>query len=111
MYIRRIEPLSCAKVVGALHGLAGFVMALFFAAGAQMLQVFTRSLLWLPDEDMSLALMPDFFSWGLSSLIWLPVLYGLLGFVIGWIAAWSYNLVAGRTGGIRIEVDMEMESD
>ena len=33
-----------------------------------------------------------------------PLLYGVVGFLLGAFAAWIYNLVAGRIGGIEIEL-------
>ena len=107
MYIRRIDQFSCAKVLGAIHGLLGFAMALFFAAGAQTLDVITRSVMWTPDEYADPGSVPDFSSWGLAAVLWIPLVYAVLGFAVGWVGAWIYNMVAARTGGIRLEVDME----
>ena len=35
----------------------------------------------------------------------MPLLYGILGVVFGALIAWFYNLVAGWTGGIEMELD------
>ena len=37
--------------------------------------------------------------------LFIPVIYGVMGFVIGIIGAAIYYLVAGRIGGIEIEVE------
>ena len=37
--------------------------------------------------------------------IFMPVIYGVLGFVIGVVGAAIYNLVAGWIGGIEVEVE------
>jgi hypothetical protein len=42
---------------------------------------------------------------GVAMLIFLPILYGVAGFVFGAIAAAVYNLIAGIVGGIEIEVE------
>ncbi len=34
-----------------------------------------------------------------------PVLYGAMGFVLGAIGAWVYNLIATRLGGIEIQLE------
>jgi hypothetical protein len=34
-----------------------------------------------------------------------PVFYGVLGFLLGILAAWIYNVVAKWTGGIEFEVE------
>jgi len=47
----------------------------------------------------------DFTTLGLSVLMVVaPLLYAGLGFLVGAITAWIYNLVAGRIGGIEIEL-------
>lgn len=38
-------------------------------------------------------------------VIFLPIMYGVIGFVAGAIGAAVYNLVAGFVGGIEIEVE------
>jgi hypothetical protein len=42
---------------------------------------------------------------GLGIMIGLPLIYGLLGFVSGAIAALVYNILAGIVGGIRFELE------
>ena len=37
--------------------------------------------------------------------LFIPVIYGLMGFVVGIIGAAIYNLVAGWIGGIEVEVE------
>ncbi len=37
--------------------------------------------------------------------LFIPVIYGVMGFVVGIIGAAIYNLVAGWIGGIEIEVE------
>ncbi len=37
--------------------------------------------------------------------LFMPVIYGVLGFVIGVVGAAIYNLVAGWIGGIEVEVE------
>lgn len=37
-------------------------------------------------------------------IIFIPVIYGILGFIFGALFAWVYNLVAKKTGGIEIEL-------
>jgi RsiW-degrading membrane proteinase PrsW (M82 family) len=42
---------------------------------------------------------------GAGSVIFLPIFYGILGFVLGLITALLYNLVARMVGGIQIELE------
>jgi hypothetical protein len=42
---------------------------------------------------------------GLVTLVLAPVLYGVLGAMVNALMAWVYNLVAGRLGGIEIDLE------
>ena len=42
---------------------------------------------------------------GAVVLIVLPVVYGCVGFVIGLVASWLYNMVARITGGIEVSLE------
>jgi hypothetical protein len=42
---------------------------------------------------------------GMAMLIFLPIMYGVAGFIFGAIAAALYNLIAGVIGGIEIDVE------
>ena len=41
----------------------------------------------------------------LIGAVFVPILYGIVGFVAGAPAAWSYNLIAGWVGGMEVEVE------
>jgi hypothetical protein len=42
---------------------------------------------------------------GLGAIIVMPVLYGILGFVIGVIASALYNGLSGLVGGVQLELE------
>ena len=41
---------------------------------------------------------------GAGAIVILPIFYGVLGFVGGAVTALAYNLIAGWTGGLEIDV-------
>ena len=41
---------------------------------------------------------------GAGAIVILPIFYGILGFIGGGIVAVAYNLIAGWTGGLEMEV-------
>lgn len=95
MIIKRIDPVSAAKVAAVLYGGMGFIFGAFMAV-------------------MSLAASgaaaerpgPPFGAlFGVGAVVVLPILYGGMGAVMSLIAAFLYNLVAGLIGGIRIETE------
>jgi hypothetical protein len=94
MIIRRIGPMSIARLSGMLYGVMGLVLggiislialAGGFASGSEGAAQFGGFI-------------------GVGAVLLLPICYGLLGFVATLIAAWLYNVAAGVVGGV--EVDM-----
>jgi hypothetical protein len=95
MYLlRSIDVWSCAKVTALLYGCLGLLvipmMLIAITANATSTQGFGAS--------------------GATALILLslfaPVIYGLLGFLSGAVAAWLYNVIAKYAGGISIELQI-----
>ena len=94
MVIKRVGPLSCAKVVGilyaALGAFIGVLVALFSLTGAMASDSFGGAGLG--------AVI------GVGAIVFVPALYGCLGFVFALIAAGLYNVAAGFVGGVELDV-------
>ena len=92
MVIRRVGPLSCAKVAGLLYLIMGFVigacLSLFAMAGS-----------------FAGAAADSFFpmSMGLGAIVIMPIFYGVFGFIGTLIMAALFNAVVGITGGIEVD--------
>jgi hypothetical protein len=95
MIIKRIGPLSCAKLSGLLYAVIGLLIGGVFSLAA-MAGAFAS-------ETAGAAGIGAII--GVSAVIVFPILYGLMGFVATLIAAWLYNVAAGIVGGV--EVDMQ----
>ena len=91
MVINRVGPLSCAKVVGLLYAILGLVMgaivSLISSVGG-----------FNPGRDLANPLL------ALGAVVFFPVAYGVMGFLMTLIVAWLYNGLAGLVGGIEIDV-------
>jgi len=85
--LTHVSPLRCGIVLGILYAIISLVFLPLFL----LVAVFGKGGL-----GQSIA------SWVLILL--LPVLYGVLGFIFGVIAAAMYNLIAKWTGGLEFEV-------
>ena len=98
MVITRIHPMSCAKVSGLLYAGMGLIFGAFFSI--VMMSIGSA----MPDDDTQM--MGPFFGaiFGVGAIVMMPIFYGILGFVGGGLAAVVYNLVAGWTGGIELDV-------
>jgi len=93
MVIRRIGPLSCAKLAGVLYAAMGLIIGAIFSIVA--------AVGGFAAADSGEAAFAAFF--GVGAIVFLPLFYGALGFVMTLIAAWLYNIAAGVVGGIEIQ--------
>jgi hypothetical protein len=94
MIIRRIEPMSCAKVGGTLYALLGLVIGVCFSL---------LSLVGFGALGGSGSSMGALF--GVGAIILLPILYGVLGFIFMYITAALYNVAAKFAGGLALEIE------
>jgi hypothetical protein len=94
MVIKRIGPMSVAKITGTLYAVMGLIMGAFFSlavlAGA------------FGSDDSGPAVFGALL--GVGAVVIFPILYGCIGFVATLIAVWLYNVLAGLVGGIEMDV-------
>jgi hypothetical protein len=86
-----VDVMSCAKIMGALYGCLGLIILPFFLLGGIGSLIFGQGF-----GASSIAM--------LFLAILAPVIYGAMGFVMGALTAWIYNLVARRIGGLCLEL-------
>ncbi len=94
MIVKRIGPLSFAKISGMLYGLMGLI----FGAIISLFSVVGGA--FAPAKDAGALGM----LFGAAAIVILPIFYGILGFVMSLIGAALYNLVAGWVGGVELDV-------
>ncbi len=91
--IRRFEPISVANIAGVSYIFLGLILGVFYAflGMAMPAEIF--------DE------MPMFrFMFGVGSIFILPFMYGVIGWLAGFIGSSLYNVLARKIGGIRLEI-------
>ncbi len=95
--LRRVDVLSCGKVLGimytALGLIAGICVALFASCAAAL----------NPVGDQNVAGLAGMI-FGVAGIVIMPILYGVVGFFGGMIMALLYNVTARLAGGIEFEV-------
>jgi hypothetical protein len=96
--IRRLGVLSVAKLQGTLYALLGLLVGAVFA----LFSLFGAALGSSMGSDHQGSIFGA--ALGVGAIVIFPVFYGLLGFVVGLVVAALYNLVAGLTGGVEIEL-------
>jgi hypothetical protein len=90
MVINRIGPLSSAKVVGLLYTILGLAMGALFSLVAAVGAFGHRG--------------PAGAFFGVAAVVFLPVTYGVMGFVMTLIMAALYNALAKLVGGVEIDL-------
>ena len=98
MVVRRVRPLSLGKILGAMYVTIGLVAGLIISTVSVL--GFAIGSIAAPNQIQHL---PGLL-FGAGAVLFIPLVYGALGFVGGLIAALVYNLIAGVVGGLEIEV-------
>ncbi|WMW25197.1 hypothetical protein RE474_00320 [Methanolobus sediminis] len=89
--ITKINPLSLGKVIGLVTGVIGFFFGLtgILFMGAQTTAGIGAA------EIIAI----------LSMVLLAPVIYGIMGFITGLIAAIIFNAASGYIGGLEMEIE------
>lgn len=94
--IKRIDVLSFGKLMGALAAVGGLIGGAFV------------SLMALAGVGMNAASGGGGggagILFGAGAIICFPIMYAVIGFLMGMLEAFVYNLVAGAIGGVKIEL-------
>ena len=96
--LKKIGPLSCGKVSGVLYGFFGLILGVIIAAFSVIATMFGAAM------DAPSSAFGGLFV-GLGSVIILPLFYGALGFIGGFLSALFYNRIAGWIGGVEVELE------
>ena len=94
MVIKRVGPLSCAKLVGAMYTVVGLCLGAVFSLISLL-----GGMVGASGESTAFGAI-----FGVLAIVLLPLFYGGLGFVSTLIGAWLYNVFAGMVGGVEMEV-------
>jgi len=94
MVIRRVGPLSAAKIAATLYAVIGLIVGAIFSL-IGVAGVFGQQ----SSETFPFAPMI-----GAGSIVVFPIMYACIGFIGALIGAALYNVVAGMVGGVEVEI-------
>ena len=97
MQVRRVGVLSYAKIMAVV--MAGVMLIIGIPVGLIMMVIGAAAM----TQDGAAGGIG--IGMGLAYMIILPIVYGVLGFIMGAISALIYNVAAGFVGGIEIELE------
>jgi hypothetical protein len=90
--IKAVSVISFARIMGILYGIMGLLFLPMF-----LIMSAVSGFSGQKDAAFGAGI-------GLVFALIMPVIYGVMGFVMGALMAWIYNLVAGRWGGIELDL-------
>jgi hypothetical protein len=93
--LKRIGALSLVKVFLVLYGGIGLIVGVIFALAA-----IAGATAGMAEEAGPLAGV----LFGAGAIVFLPILYAVMGAVAALLIAGLYNLAAGLTGGVELEL-------
>ncbi|HEX7360517.1 MAG TPA: hypothetical protein VF283_08495 [Bryobacteraceae bacterium] len=96
MVIKRVGPVSCARIAGMLYAIIGLLAGVIFSLVA-MAGGFAFS--GTAAHTALGAVM------GVGAIVIFPIFYGATGFLGALLAAWLYNILAGLVGGIQLHLE------
>jgi hypothetical protein len=92
--LKKVGVLSVAKVYAVIMAIFGLFMGIVTA-------VVGKYAVGLEEITQTQGLNVGLGAW---SILVMPIFYGLMGFVSGAVAAWLYNVVAKKVGGVEVEL-------
>ncbi len=100
MIIKRVGVLKAATIQACVMGLFGLVAGVFVLLFGTLAGSLIGAAANNGGGGAGLGMIG-----GIGAVIFLPIMYGVFGFIAGAIGAAIYNLVAGWVGGLEIEVE------
>jgi hypothetical protein len=100
MVLKRVGPVSCAKISGVLYAIMGLIFGAFLS-----LIALAGGMASAPAGATGMSGFGAFGTiMGVGAIVLLPIFYGVMGFVLTLVGAWLYNVVAGAVGGIEMDL-------
>ena len=97
MLIKRVQPVPLGKMLGLLNAVVGLLAGVIVSLVSLAFPAFGGA------PQQSFPGMSLFF--GVGAIVFLPVFYGVFGFLSGLVGAALYNALARVVGGVMIEVE------
>lgn len=100
MVVKKVGIWSAARILGAIYGVIGLLAGTIFAIISLVGSGIASATL---GRNAPIAWPGLFF--GVGAIVFLPLLYGVMGVIVGAISASLYNVFAKLLGGLELEVE------
>ena len=101
MTIRRFGVISVAKMYGLLMFIFGLIFGVLYGL---FFIIFGAAMSALASNNATASGVSSVVV-GVLAMIGIPIMYGVLGFIMGAIGALVYNALAGIIGGVKFELE------
>ena len=101
MTIKRFGVLSVAKMYGLLMFIFGLIFGVLYGL---FFIIFGAAMSAMGTNDATAGGMGSV-AVGIGMMIGIPLMYGLMGFIMGAIGALVYNALSGIVGGVKFELE------
>jgi len=97
MKITAVNPISLGTFVGAFYAIIGLVIGIVIAFGSTLAAWFGQAgISFLQGLGLGLAV-------GIFSIILIPIIYFIIGWIQGVVFGFIFNIVTSYMGGLEIE--------
>lgn len=94
--LKSVGVMSVAKIMGLIYGCLGLIFVPFFLLFALVGSFAQKDASFAPFAGLV----------GIVMAVLMPVIYGVMGFVMGAIGAALYNFIAKKVGGFELEFEI-----
>lgn len=105
--LKKIDVLSFAILMASVGVGIGLIAGVLFSSFSAFFGLITSSMNQAMPSEQSANVQPLFTFFGVGAIIFLPIFYGISGFVAGVIQAFIINLALKITKGLKLEVDVK----
>ena len=102
--LKKIGVLSFAKLQAVIMAIVGLIAGILYSFGGLIIDVLV-SIGWISSASASTPGLGFGTVLAFGALIGMPIIFATVGFIVGLIEAFLYNLFARWFGGIEIEMD------
>ena len=107
--VRRIEVFSMAKMYGALMAIMGLIFGGLYGVVFILIGAIGGSTGFGGSHSNQALAGGSMIGIGIGAMIFMPIFYGILGFVFGALGAFIYNVLAGFVGGVQLDLESHAE--
>jgi hypothetical protein len=95
--VKRFDVLSVAKILGLCYGAIGLFLIPVFLFFGMIASTAAKQQGGMPAGFGAM--------FGVGMAVMAPIMYGVMGFIMGALGAFVYNLISGWIGGIEVELE------